>query len=95
MEITTLMKRVHLLITGEVTRVGFRFAAVGHARNLGLTGWVRNTENKEVEIVAEGSKEKIDKLIALAWEGPPLARVEKVNVEWEEVKEEFGEFKIL
>ena len=88
------IKRIHLLISGQVIRVGFRFAAVGHARNLGLTGWVRNTENKEVEIVAEGSKEKLDKLADWVWEGPPLARVEKVNVEWEEARGEFQEFSV-
>lgn len=95
------MNRVHIFISGEVTGVGFRLSTVYIARDLGLTGWVRNlpagrqVQKGRVEIVAEGSKEKLDKLIAWVWEGPPLAQVEKVNVEWEEAGKEFKEFKIL
>lgn len=86
------IKRVHLLITGEVTGVGFRLFTVYMARDLGLTGWVRNLENDRVEIVAEGSKEKLENLIVWSREGPPLARVEKVDVEWGEVTGEFKGF---
>lgn len=78
------MKRVHLLIFGEVTGVGFRFYTVRIARELGLTGWIRNTENREVEIVAEGEKGKLENLITWAHQGPPLAKVREIEVEWEE-----------
>lgn len=88
------IKRIHLLISGRVIRVGFRFAAAGQARNLGLTGWVRNLENGRVEIVAEGPKEKLENLITWAHQGSPLAWVKKVRVDWQEAIGEFEKFVI-
>lgn len=89
------MKRVLLLISGDVTGVGFRFSTIQIARELGLTGWVRNTEDGKVEIIAEGEKEKLENLVMWARKGPPLAQVEKVNVEWQEATGEFRDFDVI
>lgn len=86
------MKRVHLLISGDVTGVGFRLSAVYLAQDLSLTGWVRNTQDDKVEIVAEGPEEKLQNLITWARKGPPAARVDKVDIEWEEKTGEFANF---
>ena len=77
------MERVHLIISGDVTGVGFRFSTIQIARELGLTGWVRNTENA-VEIVAEGPRDKLENLVTWVHKGPPLAQVEKVDIDWQE-----------
>lgn len=88
------MKRLHLLISGDVVGVSFRLSTIYIARELGLVGWVRNTENGGVEIVAEGPKEKLENLVKWAHKGPPIARVEKVEVEWQKATGEFTEFGI-
>ncbi|OGY22582.1 MAG: acylphosphatase [Candidatus Woykebacteria bacterium GWB1_45_5] len=86
------MERVHLVIIGEVQAVGFRFTAIEVARDLGLTGWVKNNPDGSVEIVAEGPKEKLENLLTWAKTGPPLARIEDVKIEWQQATGEFGDF---
>lgn len=86
------MKRVHLLISGDVTGVGFRLSAVYLAQDLDLTGWVRNTQDDKVEILAEGEEEKLQNLVTWARKGPPAAQVDNVDIEWEEGTGEFANF---
>lgn len=86
------MERIHLLIFGDVHGVGFRFTAIEVARDFGLVGWVRNRPDRSVEIVAEGLKEKLEKLASWARKGPPPAKVGKVDVSWEKATGEFEEF---
>jgi acylphosphatase len=74
-------KRVRLTVTGVVQGVGFRMYAQREARHLGLGGFVRNLPGGEVEIVAEGESAVVDRLTAWARQGPPAARVERVEVE--------------
>jgi acylphosphatase len=59
-----------------------------------LTGWVRNIFDGRVEVLAEGDRENIERLIVRLQEGPPLSRVERVDVEWEEFLGEFTDFRI-
>ena len=58
------MIRKHLLFSGRVQGVGFRYSAMYLARPLGLTGWVRNLWDGRVEMEAQGSPEAIDSLIS-------------------------------
>ncbi len=67
--------RVRVVISGRVQGVGFRYATVRQARRLGLTGWVRNTRDGRVEIVADGPKEAITELLDWAVMGPDGAEV--------------------
>ena len=87
--------RAHLVVNGRVQGVYFRAETQDQAVALGLTGWVKNRPDRSVEAVAEGSREKIEKLIAWCRQGPPRAEVSDVNVTWEEYKGEFDEFKII
>jgi acylphosphatase len=64
------------------------------ARQLGVTGWTRNIPDGSVEVVAEGDKEAIDKLIQFCRVGPSGARVRNVSVEWEDFRGEFRGFRI-
>ena len=86
--------RAHILVTGRVQGVFFRDHTQKWASSLNLTGWVRNIRSGQVELVAEGDKEKIEELINRLNEGPPLAQVEKVDVNWEEYKGEFKDFRV-
>jgi|GEM_PF-6468457 len=55
--------------------VGFRAFATIHARQLSLSGWVRNTESGAVEVVAEGSPDAMDEFALLLRRGPAAAEV--------------------
>ena len=76
--------RAHALISGIVQGVSFRYYTYHEALRIGLQGWVRNLQDGRVEAVFEGEKEQIDAVLAWIQQGPPAAKVEDVNVSWEE-----------
>jgi len=86
------MRRAHIWVSGKVQGVWYRATTVEEARKLRLTGWVKNLSDGGVEIVAEGPKESLDKLIVWCHEGPPLAIVGEVRVVWEPHTGEFLNF---
>ena len=73
------MEQLHVVISGLVQGVGFRYGARRTALSLGLTGWVRNRLSGEVELVAQGAAEKIETLWQWLQTGPPGARVDKIE----------------
>ncbi|MEM1514105.1 MAG: acylphosphatase [Candidatus Thermoplasmatota archaeon] len=87
------MKRVRVRIYGRVQGVWFRVHTKEMADKLGLGGWVKNMPDGSVFAVFEGDEEKIKEMIEWCHHGPPLARVEKVEVEEEELRGE-KDFKI-
>lgn len=84
--------RAHLIVKGLVQGVFYRATTQETAQSIGITGWVRNLANGDVEVVAEGEKEQIEKLISWCRKGPPVARVSSVEVEWQEAKGEYSSF---
>jgi acylphosphatase len=70
----------HLVIHGRVQGVWYRGWAVDTARSLGLAGWVRNRRDGTVEGVVQGEEGAVERFIALAREGPPAARVERIDM---------------
>jgi len=86
------MTRVHLIVSGRVQGVSFRAYTIRTARAMGLAGWVRNLPSGEVEIVAEGAAETLDRLVQWARTGPSLARVDDLSVEHEPPTGEFSDF---
>lgn len=87
------MKQAHIFISGQVQGVSFRYFVKTNAKKLGVTGWVRNTEDGGVEAVFTGEKEKVEELIALCRKGPMLAEVKQVGFDWEDW-EAFDDFTI-
>ena len=69
---------VHFLIRGRVQGVGFRWFVHREAAELGLNGWVRNTETGEVEVVVSGAPEQIEYLRAELHKGSRGSRVDAV-----------------
>jgi acylphosphatase len=69
-----------LVMTGRVQGVGCREATVDAARAAGVVGWVRNRADGTVEVLAQGSSDAVDRLVAWCRRGPPLARVTGVTV---------------
>lgn len=88
------MERVNIRVFGDVHYVGFRFSTIEVARDLGLTGWVKNEPDGSVRIVAEREKEKLENLVTWAKKGPTLARVEKIDVRWGKATGEFSSFDV-
>jgi len=86
--------RVHLHIKGRVQGVGFRFSTVDEARRLTVTGWVRNTYEGDVELVAEGLRDRLQQLTAWCHAGPGGALVTEVEEQWLPYAGEFDAFRI-
>ncbi len=87
--------RAHVYVSGRVQGVFFRYETRKEAVKRNVKGWVRNLPDGRVEAVFEGEKEDVEKLIDFCHKGPPLAKVEKVEVFWEEYKGEFKDFKLI
>lgn len=69
---------IHFLIQGRVQGVGFRWFVQREASEIGLHGWVRNTEDGDVEVVAAGETEDLAELRASLKRGPRGSRVDRV-----------------
>lgn len=70
----------HIIVTGKVQGVFFRATAKKIAKSLELTGWVKNTADGDVEIVASGSEKKLSDFEEWCKIGPPQAEVENVSI---------------
>ena len=86
--------RVHAFVEGSVQGVGFRAYVIDCAARLRLVGWVRNTWQGEVEVVAEGPRAQLESLLEMLRKGPPAAYVERVRQEWEAPTGEFRRFQV-
>lgn len=86
---------VKVVVHGFVQGVFFRDFTSRRARELGLTGYVRNLPgSRAVEVQAEGERTKLEKLIGYLKMGPPGAIVEKVEVSWSEYTGSYSHFGI-
>lgn len=86
--------RIHAFVSGRVQGVFYRKNTEEQARSLGLTGWVRNLDDGRVEVLAEGSKDKLERLLEWCHKGPAKARVDSVDHVWEDAKDEFTAFSV-
>lgn len=86
--------KAHLVVSGRVQGVCFRAETQKAAMRLGVSGWVRNKRDGSVEAVVEGEKSDVLSLINWCKTGPPISRVEKVDVTWQNYQGEFGEFDV-
>ena len=73
-------RRVRCHVSGVVQGVYYRAETQHEASRLGLSGWVRNLPDGRVEFVAEGGEAEVQALIRWAHEGPPMARVDDLEV---------------
>ena len=84
---------VRAIVEGRVQGVYYRAFAARKANRLGLTGYARNLPDGTVEVLAEGERDHLQKLIDCLEKGPPVARVEKVVTEWTEYTGDYTGFK--
>lgn len=85
---------MHIVVAGRVQGVGFRYATVDAATRIGLRGWVRNTQDHRVEIIAEGSRNQVGELVDWCHRGPALARVSAVECSDVATDEELHGFQV-
>ncbi len=84
--------RAHVKISGIVQGVFYRTNTVKEAKKRGLTGWVKNLPNGNVEAVFEGPEDKVKDMLKWCKEGPFLAVVKDIKVKYSEYKREFDNF---
>ena len=88
------LRRMHVQVRGEVQGVCFRMYACQQARQLGLSGFVRNCSDGSVEIVAEGRMWALNQLVVWCHHGPPMAEVTSVDKKGSMPTGEFSGFDI-
>jgi acylphosphatase len=86
--------RLHALVEGHVQGVGFRYYVQTVAQELHLTGWVRNTYDGSVEVLAEGPRTDLEMLVAFLRRGPRSSFVSEVQTEWKKARSEFDHFDV-
>ncbi len=87
-------KRLHVLVSGMVQGVFFRAETKKQALKLGLTGWVRNLEDSQVEALFEGDEGAISEMVAWCRKGPAHAQVRSVETRDEKSTGEIKDFSI-
>lgn len=88
------MPTLHLLIKGKVQGVFYRTSAKETADELGITGWIKNTDEGDVEAAVKGSQSQLQRFIQWCKSGPPRANVTEVIST--EIKEEtFEDFTVI
>lgn len=88
------MVRLHITVSGNVQGVGFRYFTQMKAIQYGITGWVKNSNNGTVEIVAVGDKDQLDHFIADLEQGNPFSKVSDIHMIELTDNEPFHSFKI-
>ena len=77
------MKRVHFVVSGRVQGVCYRHYSAKKAKELGLSGFVRNLGDGSVEVVAEGEDKKVDAFLSFCKNNPSHSEVERVEIKEE------------
>jgi acylphosphatase len=85
---------LHATVQGRVQGVFFRASVEDKALQLNLTGYVRNRPGNMVEVMVEGEKSNLEKLVEYLRVGPPGASVKDVSTTWGEYTGSFSNFRI-
>ena len=88
-------KSIKVTMSGLVQGISFRQFCKENADKFGLKGFVRNLENGNVEVVAEGDHEALEKLTQVLKQGPKHSEVKNINLEEKPWQGQFKEFKVL
>jgi acylphosphatase len=88
-------REFYCTVHGEVQNVFFRKFAQDKAREFGVTGYVKNTEDGSVEIIAQGREDALKKFAELLYSGPEDAAVDSAEIQWGPVTEPYTQFDIL
>ena len=86
--------RAHIFVSGKVQGVWFREKTKKKAEKLEVTGWVKNLLDNRVEAVFEGDRDRVEEMVNWARSGPIWAKVEALDVIWDDYQAEFEGFEI-
>ena len=89
-----MIKQLHLIIKGRVQGVYYRQSTKQKAEELGVYGVVKNLENGDVDVVAEGEEDKLNLLLDWCWKGPEKAEVKDISVKWRQAENKCNFFSI-
>lgn len=81
-------------VRGRVQGVGFRYYVVERASALGLRGYARNSRNGDVEVLAQGPRLTLERLLTLLRQGPAAASVQDVQITWRQPTEHMRGFHV-
>jgi acylphosphatase len=84
----------HIVVSGMVQGVGYRYFVMKLARRMELTGWVKNLPSGEVEIEVEGPRGLVEALIKELRTGNAWAVVRNIEVTWEKYRGKYTGFDI-
>ncbi|KAF7537399.1 hypothetical protein G7054_g3735 [Neopestalotiopsis clavispora] len=87
-------QRIYFLVHGTVQGVSFRYYTQRKASEIGVTGWVRNTDAGKVEGEAQGSPDAIKQFLKYIDQGPTHAKVVKLDKEERDVKDGENNFEV-
>lgn len=87
-------KRLRALYSGTVQGVGFRFTAEHIARQIGVTGWVKNLPDGRVEVLAEGEEKKLAELLERIAGGALKNYIRNIEKSYSEPTGEYKDFTI-
>jgi acylphosphatase len=87
--------RAHIIVTGKVQGVFFRQNTKRQAQSHGVCGWVSNLPDGRVEAVFEGEDADVKEVVNYCQHGPSFAKVDNIEVTFEDFKGEFSDFKIV
>jgi len=88
------LKRIHVIYSGRVQGVGFRYTARSIASGLGLGGWARNLRDGNVEVVCEGEERKLKTFLGNMAKEFPSQYIKNIDVNWERSTGELNGFEI-
>ena len=88
------MIQFHIIVSGKVQSVGYRYFSQMKAVQYEVTGWAKNLSNGSVEIMAQGSKDDLESFAADLRVGNPFSKIEDMEMTEVEITEEFHSFTI-
>jgi acylphosphatase len=83
-----------ILVEGRVQGVGYRDYARRRASRLGLSGWVMNLRDGRVRLRVEGPRPRVEELVRALEQGPPMSKVQRVDVRWTAPTGGFADFDV-
>jgi len=87
-------EQLHAIVKGKVQNVFFRDLTKKNADKIGLKGGVRNLADGSVEIVAEGKRDQLEKLLNNLKENPGRGRVDHIEKTYKSAKKQYKDFQI-
>ncbi len=88
------IQELHAYVRGRVQGVGFRYFAIEQAMMLGLRGYARNARDGSVEVLAQGPRPALERLLSRLRQGPPAAYVSEVRTVWGKPTEHLSGFHV-